>query len=237
MAESFFDSIKDRLETLHGRFDFWAKRGHGLGGPLNMQSRRREMIDELMRKVPFVAIVETGTFRAESTIYFLQFKLPVHTIELSRKYYEYSRLRLYYTIGNVKTHLGHSVEVLKTLFESNALPAGPIFFYLDAHWYDDLPLRAELELIAANRSDFVAIVDDFEVPDDPGYGFDNYGPGKALNLALLKGTQLKDCAFFFPSAPSSEETGYKRGCLVIARGAAINDLKSMQSLRETIPTL
>jgi hypothetical protein len=60
-----------------------------------------------------------------------------------------------------------------------------ILFYLDAHWNDDLPLEEELELIFSVHPHAVVMIDDFQVPDDPGYQFDEYGPGKALTPALI----------------------------------------------------
>ena len=61
----------------------------------------------------------------------------------------------------------------------------PTLFYLDAHWNDHLPLREEVELALKHFAKAVLIIDDFAVPDDPGYAFDDYGPGKALTLDYL----------------------------------------------------
>ena len=107
------------------------------------------------------------------------------------------------------------------------------FFYLDAHWYDDLPLARELSIIERHWQNFVAMVDDFRVPGDEGYGYDAYGPDKTLSLEylqeLLKSRQLES---FFPAEPSSNETGPKRGCVVIARaGDTAARLRELRSLR------
>jgi len=59
------------------------------------------------------------------------------------------------------------------------------FFYLDAHWEESLPPREELDLIIREFKQFVVMIDDFEIPNDPGYGFDDYGPGKRLSLRDL----------------------------------------------------
>ena len=96
------------------------------------------------------------------------------------------------------------------------LPArSRVLFYLDAHWKDDLPLVEELHIITGSDLQWVVMIDDFKVPFDDGYSYDDYGPGKALNLDLL--SFLKDrSTFFFPRPHSSEETGAARGTCVLA---------------------
>jgi hypothetical protein len=55
-------------------------------------------------------------------------------------------------------------------------------------------------------------VDDFQVPGDHGYGYDNYGVGKALTreyiVPLVSQFELSE---FYPRTPSSVETGGRRG--------------------------
>lgn len=62
------------------------------------------------------------------------------------------------------------------------------------------------------------MIDDFQVPGDKDYGFDDYGKGKALCLEYLNQPEL---AAFFPSKKGELETGEKRGCVVFAKA---NDL-------------
>ena len=76
------------------------------------------------------------------------------------------------------------------------------------------------------------MIDDFQVADDPGYGFDDYGEGKALIRAYLEPFMVRDkLSLFYPAAPSSEETGFKRGSVVLARQAAEKHLMSLPQLR------
>jgi hypothetical protein len=75
-------------------------------------------------------------------------------------------------------------------------------------------LREEAELAVANFSKAVLMIDDFNVPDDPGYGFDDYGPGKKLDINYLRAANLPNLFLYFPSTPSHRETGYRRGCAV-----------------------
>lgn len=62
---------------------------------------------------------------------------------------------------------------------------GRLFAYLDAHWGEDLPLAEKLEIVFSWDSDAIVMIDDFQVPDDPGYAYDDYGPGKALTPDLV----------------------------------------------------
>ena len=97
-----------------------------------------------------------------------------------------------------------------------------LFIYLDAHWYEDLPLEEEIEIICSSFKDYVIMVDDFEVPGDRGYGYDDYGKSKSLTLKQFSRVfKRHDLVALFPSVPSSEESGYKRGCVVLVKGRAM----------------
>ena len=105
-----------------------------------------------------------------------------------------------------------------------------VFAYLDAHWEEDLPLAQELEIIASNWSHAVVMIDDFRVPGDEGYGYDDYGPGKALTADYLPFGALTDWSILYPLAASEEETGARRGCCVLA-SPAMSRVVQIPSLR------
>ena len=129
------------------------------------------------------------------------------------------------------------VCTLGLLLTSSKLPSHtgndrPTLFYLDAHWENHLPLKDELQIIFEHAQQFLILIDDFCVPHDAGYGYDNYGDGKSLELAYLRPLSQYRFAVFFPTAPSVLETGYRRGCVVLARGDPIIDqLSTWSSLR------
>ena len=50
-----------------------------------------------------------------------------------------------------------------------------------------------------------------------GYGYDDYGPGKALTLDYLKQVGHLELKAFFPRATADAETGQKRGSVVLCR--------------------
>lgn len=202
----------------------------GCGGPMNGQAGRQQLLRELMCKAQFTRLVETGTYRGTTTefLYHIAGK-PIDTIEASPRFFEYSRRR-YFHHPAVSTHLGDSGEYLRLLAASRA-PPGTVFFYLDAHWGSYLPLHDELTAIVEFWSDSVVMIDDFCVPDDPGYGYDDYGPGKSLTLDNLPPTCLAGWTLFYPAISSSEETGKRRGCCVISSPSMTPTLRAIDLLR------
>ena len=76
------------------------------------------------------------------------------------------------------------------------------------------------------------MVDDFQVRDDPGYDYDDYGPGKALNAEYIAtAVEAHDLAIFYPAASSQEETGLRRGCVVLCKTAFAGELQTVRHLR------
>jgi hypothetical protein len=112
------------------------------------------------------------------------FSGPILTCEINLRWFTEAQARLA-RYANVEMKHADSRDFL--LEVSRIVGSDQrMLFYLDAHWLDDLPLLDEMELIFSAWHDAVVIIDDFQVPDDSGYGFDDYGPGKALTLDLLR---------------------------------------------------
>jgi hypothetical protein len=88
--------------------------------------------------------------------------------------------------------------------------------YLDAHWWEPLPLPHELTCLLQGWDDVLAVIDDCQVPADAGYGYDVYGgvPIAAEHLPL------DGALTAYPAQPATEEGGARRGTLYVARGAA-----------------
>jgi hypothetical protein len=70
----------------------------------------------------------------------------------------------------------------------------------------------------------VIVVDDFQVPDDPGYGFDDYGFGKRLSLEYLLQAAAPSIAIFFPRARSESETGARRGSVTLTTNVELEEV-------------
>jgi len=78
------------------------------------------------------------------------------------------------------------------------------------------------------------MVDDFQVPFDAGYRYDDYGLGRVLNADYIEPiVGAHGLRVFYPSTPSVNETGARRGCVVLAKnGALAQALASLPLLQE-----
>jgi hypothetical protein len=191
----------------------------GGGGPFNGQIARQALFREIIAKTLAQAIVETGTYLGTTTEFMSQTGLPVFTIESHPRYYGFARAR-FWRRRNINLIQGDSRTALRRLFDGplKRLAGLTVFFYLDAHWNDDLPLADEIDLVFSRCPRAVIMIDDFEVPSDPGYEFDDYGPGKALVSGYIRPAILvHQLRTFYPSVPSAAESGARRGCVVLAR--------------------
>lgn len=226
--------LRDLASPLLARYEYHLKPSarDPLGGPLNGQRHRQRIFMDLASEFRFAAIVETGTFKGSSTEFMAgQLDAPIHTAEARPRFFHYARLRLR-PFPRVKVALTDSRSLLRRLAADPSFPKQNVFFYLDAHWYEDLPLRDEVEIVSATWKDSVIMVDDFQVPGDDGYRFDDYGAGKRLDLSYLHPLDRFGLTAFFPTAPSGEETGAKRGCVVLAQGSAVAErVAKLGSLR------
>ncbi len=189
------------------------------GGPFNGQVGRQAIMLDLLGLLNPSAVVETGTFRGISTEWFAQHcQEPILTCEKEKLYFLQAQARLS-GYSNIDLRLGDSRQFLRENL-GNLPRVKSILVYLDAHWECDLPLKEELRSIFDRQPKAVVVIDDFKVPDDPGYGWDDYGPYGSIELELIAGSIPADTHIFFPSLSSSEETGARRGCCVVASESA-----------------
>jgi hypothetical protein len=199
--------------------------------PFNGQARRIEIVDELLQTIDFRAIVETGSYRGATTEHLrARSALPIFTVEREPRFFHYCRLRFRHD-PQVHVRPGDSRAMLEELASSADFPHERVFFYLDAHWGEDLPLADELRLVAQTFRQSVIMIDDFEVPGDPDYSFDDDGPGKRLALDYLPSDALQDFRAFWPAAPGATDTGERRGCIVLASAALEHEVAAMRTLR------
>jgi hypothetical protein len=209
------------LQALAALLDYWSKdyrKFYPWGFAMNGQTSRLEATRQIIHGLGIEQIVETGTFRGTTTDWFAQFAVPVETVESHPRYYAFSKMRLRQR-ANVKIFFDSSVPFLRNRVGRTGQEETTQLFYLDAHWEHYLPLREELELIFRHYRNAVVLIDDFNVDDDPGYGFDSYGPDKALNCELLKRCDVPPLFIFYPSTPADQETGMRRGWTVITTNA------------------
>ena len=201
--------------------DMW-----GASGPLNGQQMRLELITQLLASYRPTVIVETGTFRGSTTAWFASWGIEVISVEVNRRYYLYSKYRLR-SQRNVRLFWGDTRRVLQALFTKRpALVDQRLLFYLDAHSETDHPVGEELETIESYCRNCVIVIDDFRVDDDEGYGYDS-GEGWHLGLHTVPAS----FAAFWPTARAIEETGGRRGAVLLGRGDGVTNLRSLPGAR------
>jgi hypothetical protein len=185
------------------------------GGPFNGQRFRQRIFFDLLYYLPIKAIIETGTFRGTTTALFAATSLPVYTSEAHPRFFTYSKLRFIRNRSTLHLFRMDSRSFLRCLSDNVVVPRKDVFFYLDAHWGIDLPLREELEIIFSRWEKPIVMIDDFCVPNSD-YQFDDYGPQKTLNLDYINAAvSTHKLSVFFPAVAANEETGLKRGSVVL----------------------
>jgi hypothetical protein len=197
--------------------------------PFHGQRSRIEIFDEIRNYYQPEAIIETGTHVGNTCAFFAETGLETVSIESDPILFAVAHLRLQ-DRPNVRLIFGESGSVMAA--------GSPIehaerrlFIYLDAHWQESLPLRAEIEAVARNYPNAVVMIDDFEVADDPSYGWDDYGVQARLNLPYIADLVLNCFKLYYPTVTGSQDTGNPRGCIVLARGDRAHVLESFRTLR------
>ena len=180
----------------------------GFAGPLNGQRIRQNIFIQLSEIFAFDALVETGAYLGTTTEFFSSRGLPVYSCEAAPNYFYFSAMRLKDRM-NARLFLEDSRVFLKRYFDNFSKLHSMPFFYLDAHWHEDLPLPYEIDLISDNQQDFVIMVDDFKSPFHPDYGYDRYSKGIELTLEYLRPVlkSKRKLTFAFPSMGPQAETG------------------------------
>ncbi len=118
-----------------------------------------------IKKLPKI-VIETGTFRGDSTEILSKLFLKVHTIEIDPSFYKYVEMK-FKNAPNIKCHFGNSVKILPKLLSSIK---EPVVFFLDAHHIGGntpqlkkypCPLLSELTLIGKRQERDLIIIDDY----------------------------------------------------------------------------
>jgi hypothetical protein len=198
---------------------------------MNGQQKRKQIVELICADFRPQLAVETGTFFGSTTGYLATtLRVPIISCDLRERYHHVAR-RLLRELPHVELRLQDSRSFLRALASDSETTRLRTFFYLDAHWYDDLPLRDELDIIARHWHDFVAVIDDFLVPDAPDYGYDDYGTGRRIDLSFVEACLAQHgLRAFFPRVPACEETGQRRGYCIIIPERSTNALARARHL-------
>ena len=200
---------------------------HNMTGPFNGQSIRQKIVLTLNARLDLQAVLEAGSYRGETTAFLAQqVACPVRSCELIAFLCEVTRLRL----DELKASgTQRAAEVTVDNMDSRAFlvrrlpelaPEAPVFIYLDAHNTEDLPVEAECAIILAYGARAVVMIDDFDVPDDPGFRTTGLREGDFVTLDDVSDVYHRFDGAFFP-ASSEGETGMRRGCLLLTTAPAL----------------
>jgi hypothetical protein len=223
--EFFWGSIEYRINP--------KGRAWGGGGPFNGQVKRRELVESLVEHFAIDTVVETGTYYGVTADYFSNvLHLETITIESNSRFAGFSAARLRNT-KNANVVVADSRDALRTIIPKLGA-RNRVLFYLDAHCdNDDLhPLPQELEIIFGLMHNPIVLIDDFAVPFDSGYNFDVYKSGLELKLDFIMQEIIKfNLCVFFPSAPSSGESGPRRGSVMLCHNCDATAMEGVSQAR------
>lgn len=132
--------------------------------------------------------VETGTFMGHTTTWLGETFDRVVAVEHNADYARRTTERVRAAgLDNVVVLQGDSGNatimeeaVTRAIGSGGVGVGGAVLFYLDAHWENDWPLLSEIRTIGrlmrekAEGVGYVVIIDDFQTPGRPNYGFDAY---------------------------------------------------------------
>jgi len=201
--------------------------------PFKGQAPRIKSIFALAEAFAPTHVVETGTYMGSSTPYLASFASgPTYTIEIEEQYAARARQRfeLNHAPLAIELVLGDSAQRIRDVLTRIPAHDSRVLAYLDAHWLDQIPTTEELEALDAWGGCWLAIIDDFKVEGDSGYGFDLHGDvviGPTI-VPEISGVQI-----WIPAEPASRETGARRGTgyVLSAKAAPLIPEHALDGLR------
>ena len=110
------------------------------------------------------ALVETGTFKGLNAALLSKHFSVVHSIEVQDDLMPFCH-EACDGLPNVHLYHGSSTDILPRLLMPNTV------YFLDAHWLDNCPLLAELDILKSIKPPI--IIHDFYVPETT-LGYDSY---------------------------------------------------------------
>lgn len=190
--------------------------------PMGGQARRSKKIVEIFDDFKPDLIIETGTFIGSTTpILAMISGVPVVTIEFDKRLALRNKknFKRLYPALEIEQIIGSSEKELRT-YLTTVDQSRKVFAYLDAHWFDYLPVTDELIGLVQWGGDFIALIDDFENPYDSGYGFDQYKNGNRIGVHLIPQNLGLRC--FVPATDSAKEGVCKRGTAYVFSKMALS---------------
>lgn len=207
----------DDVTSINQVADF-GKRHSVIG--FNRECIRAYIFWRLHQRFSCTSFVETGTFLGYTSAFVRRaFKTPVFTSEINATRYLVSRAYLAWALGTTISH-SSSTDFLARVCDESTIGNNPMF-YLDAHWEEYMPLPDELATVAKQCEKALILIDDFYVPWEPRFLYDEY-PDVRIDLETLDrslGALRKDISVYLPAySPDQDPTGKGIGFAVVLMG-------------------
>ena len=149
--------------------------------PFNADVQIQKEFLKLKKKYGLTCAIETGGCLGYTTMWLAENFERVKSIELNSTYYAIATNRLS-NHKNVQVVMGDSAVSLHPILSD---VEDDTIFFLDGHWQNSVPLESELQQIASVGIKPVITIHDFQVPDHPELGFDEYN-GQPFSFEWLK---------------------------------------------------
>ena len=196
--------------------------------PFNGQAHRMALIMWLGRALDPTHVIETGTYLGSSTPYLASLASDATiTIEIDPEVHQKARerFRRNHPALPISAVLGDSAQMVRQSLGTINAASSRVLAYLDAHRRDQIPTTQELQALSDWGGPWAAVIDDFHVPSDSGYGFDAYGT-TVIGPDIVP--NLQDLQVWVPSMPAARETGARRGTGFVINAAAADRLSEIE---------
>jgi len=149
--------------------------------PFNGDKYIQKEFLKLKKKYNITTAIETGSALGYTTKWLAENFDKVKAIEVNATYFALAASRLT-DYENAQVLLGDTVATLQSILSD---VKDDTIFFLDAHWGLACPLESELQQIATVGIKPVITIHDFQVPDHPELGYDEYD-GHPFSFEWLK---------------------------------------------------
>jgi cephalosporin hydroxylase len=178
--------------------------------PFNGQVRRIQNICLITSAFKPDFCIETGTYLGTTTTFLAGLSnSKTFTFEINSKSASQAKKRFVnnYPCLDIDLITGNSAVELPKILQ-NLHRNKKIFVYLDSHWVHEVPTAQEINILNAWGKNWIAVIDDFKIDHDPGYGFDAYDQ---VEVGPEVVPRINGLEVWVPKEKSKFETGARRG--------------------------
>lgn len=220
MSNKFFSNLESYIRYLTGRYDKGRYRIHPVG--FHGDKYLIELVELLIKKCSH--FVETGA-NVGTTLRFVADRNPhleCYSCEPDLLAYKLLKKNISgFTNCNVKRM--YSEDFLMDLFKNTGIVNEMPVFWLDAHGYGfPWPLKNEISLITNSVMKAFILIDDFKVPDNDSFLFDEYN-GQVCSYEYIQNSlnSSKGYRFWYPSYSDRTSTHHPlKGWVLIEFGVS-----------------